>query len=63
MSFLDRVVVCDHNYGLGIFQILGVYCIFVIVAITQSEDILADNKSLGKVRYLVLHISLCWQIK
>ncbi len=56
MSLSDRVLICSLNYGLRPFQTLEVYYMFVVEVITMSEEILADDMGLEKVKYLLFHI-------
>ena len=56
MLISDQMPICNLKCSLQPFQALEVYCIFVLEVITMSEEILADDTGLGKIKYLLFHI-------
>ena len=56
MSFSNRKPICSLKYCLQLFQAFGVYCMFAMYVITIIEEILADNISLKKLKYLLFYI-------
>lgn len=59
MILSDQVPVRDLKYGSRPFQVLGVFCMFLVEVTTLSGDILANDMSLRKVGHFLLFQQLC----
>lgn len=59
MLILDCIAISGLKYYLSLFQVIGVYFIFILEVPKLNEDILANDMSLKKIRYLLLYIECC----
>lgn len=55
MNILDQISIYNLKYWLRLFEVLELYCIFLVKITILNEDILTNIMGLGKIKYLLLY--------
>lgn len=56
INLLNCVFIYALKYGLRLFEVLKIICIFLIEIIILNRDILVNNKGLKKIKYVLFYI-------